>query len=212
MNRQKNTPTTQPQQRNDQDMLSTDTLSTLWTQARTHNAWQDKKVPDTLLQQIYDVAKFGPTSANCSPLRIIFITSQEAKERLRPCLMEGNIEKTMTAPVTAIFGDDHAFYEHLPKLFPHTDAKSWFVGNDSLITSTAFRNGTLQAAYFMLAARAFGLDCGAMSGFDTQKVDELFFKGTSIKSNFLCNLGYGDTSKLFERSPRFEFSDVCTVV
>ena len=198
--------------RKSMNMILEDILKTLWTDARTHNAWQEKDVSDDVLQKIYDVAKFGPTSANSSPLRIVFIKSVDAKKRLLPCLMEGNIEKTMTAPVTAIFGDDYAFYDHLPRLFPHADAKSWFKGNDALIASTAFRNGTLQAAYFMLAARAFGLDCGAMSGFDNQKVDELFFEGTSIRSNFLCNFGYGDAEKLFPRSPRFDFKEICQIL
>ncbi|MBX9976960.1 MAG: malonic semialdehyde reductase [Alphaproteobacteria bacterium] len=191
--------------------MDSNTLKMLFTDARTHNGWLSKDIPDDLLQKVYDAAKFGPTSANCSPLRIVFIKSAEAKEKLKPCLAEGNIEKTMTAPVTAIFADDFAFYDHLPKLFPHADAKSWFAGNQTLIDITAFRNGTLQTAYFMLAARGFGLDCGPMSGFDNTKVDELFFKGTAIKSNFLCNLGYGDTSKLFPRSPRFDFNEVCTI-
>lgn len=187
-------------------------VNTLWSNARTHNGWLDKPVANDLLKKIYDAAKFGPTSANCSPLRIVFVASHAAKERLRPCLMEGNIDKTMTAPVTAIFGYDLSFYDHLPKLFPHTDAKVWFVGNDDLIHNTAFRNSTLQAAYVMLAARAYGLDYGAMSGFDHQKIDDTFFKDTTIKSNFLCNFGYGDTSKLFPRSPRFDFDDVCHIV
>jgi 3-hydroxypropanoate dehydrogenase len=192
-------------------MMDSQTLKTLFTDARTHNGWLQKDVSDELLMQIYDAAKFGPTSANCSPLRVVFIKSAAAKEKLKPCLAEGNVEKTMTAPVTAIFADDYAFYDHLPKLFPHADAKSWFAGNQPLIDMTAFRNGTLQAAYFILAARCFGLDTGAMSGFDNAKVDELFFKGTAIKSNFLCNLGYGDASKLFPRSPRFDFNDICEI-
>lgn len=192
--------------------MSTLTLNHIFHDARTHNGWLDKPVDTRILHDIYDTMKFGPTSANCSPLRIVFVTSTEAKEKLRPCLMEGNVDKTMAAPVTAILGDDHAFYEHLPKLFPHTDAKSWFVGNQDLIDTTAHRNSTLQAAYFIIAARAFGLDCGPMSGFDQKKVDDIFFKGTQVRSNFLCNLGYGDPSKLFERSPRFEFDNVCKIV
>lgn len=193
-------------------MIDSKALAQLFTEARTHNGWQEKDVPDTILHSIYDAAKFGPTSANCSPVRIIFIKSKEAKEKLRPCLAEGNIEKTMSAPVTAIFGDDYAFYEKLPELFPHADAKSWFVGNQNLIDTTAFRNGTLQAAYFILAARAYGIDCGAMSGFDNAKVDEMFFKNTSVKSNFLCNLGYGDVSKLYPRSPRLAFDEACAIL
>lgn len=193
-------------------MLDQKTLEILFTEARTHNGWLDKDVDDALLQKIYDVMKFGATSANCSPMRVVFVKSPEAKEKLNQCLAPGNLEKTMTAPVTAIFGDDYSFYDHLPKLFPHTDAKSWFVGNDALIEKTAFRNGTLQGAYFMLAARAFGLDCGPMSGFDNAKCDELFFAGTNVKSNFMCNLGYGDASKLFPRSPRFNFDEVCKIL
>lgn len=193
-------------------MLDQKTLEILFTEARTHNGWLDKDVDDALLQKIYDVMKFGATSANCSPMRVVFVKSPEAKEKLNQCLAPGNLEKTMTAPVTAIFGDDYSFYDHLPKLFPHTDAKSWFVGNDALIEKTAFRNGTLQGAYFMLAARAFGLDCGPMSGFDNAKCDELFFAGTNVKSNFMCNLGYGDVSKLFPRSPRFNFDEVCKIL
>ncbi len=193
-------------------MISDSALKQLFTEARTHNGWLEKDITDDLLHKIYDAAKFGPTSANCSPLRVIFVKSDEAKEKLKPCLAPANVDKSMTAPVVAIFGDDFAFYDHLPKLFPHADAKSWFVGNDALINSTAFRSGTLQGAYFMLAARAFGVDVGPMSGFDNAMVDEIFFKGTQIKSNFICNLGYGDHSKLYPRSPRFEFEDVCKVV
>lgn len=187
------------------------TLDLIYRDARTHSAWLDKEVDDSLLVKAFDLTKMAPTSANCSPMRVVFVKSQDAKNKLKPCLAEGNVEKTMTAPVTAIFAHDMEFYEKLPKLFPHTDARSWFTGNDELIQSTAFRNGTLQAAYFMLAARAVGLDCGPMSGFDNDKLDEVFFKGTQFKSNFLCNLGYGDASKLHPRSPRFEFSEACKV-
>lgn len=193
-------------------MTSQNWIKTIFTEARTHNGWQDRDVDDALLKEIYDIMKFGATSANCSPMRILFIKSKEAKEALQECLAPGNRDKTMAAPVTAIFADDFEFHNHLPKLFPHTDAKSWFEGNDDLINTTAFRNGTLQAAYFMLAARGLGLDCGPMSGFDNAKCDELFFKGTKVKSNFLCNLGYGDASKLFPRSPRFEFNEICKIL
>lgn len=186
------------------------TFEALFLESRTHFAWQDKPVSENLLKRIYDLAKMGPTSANCSPLRIVFILSQENKQKLLPCLIEGNQEKTMGAPVTAILGYDLEFFSYLPKLFPHTDAKSWFEGNEALIHTTAFRNGTLQAAYFMLAAKGLGLDYGPLSGFDNQKVDDLFFKGTSIRSNFLCNLGYGKPETLFPRSPRFSFEEVCT--
>jgi len=153
----------------------------------------------------------GPTSSNCLPLRVVFVTSKSAKEKLKSCLAAGNVEKTMSAPVTAIFGMDMEFYEKLPVLFPHTDARSWFVGNGTLIADTAFRNSSLQAAYFILAARAAGLDCGPMSGFDNGKVDAAFFLGTSVKSNFICNLGYGDASKLYPRGPRLGFDEACRV-
>ncbi len=192
--------------------LNQDTLDQLFVEARTHNGWQSKPVPDDLLRQIWDLTKMGPTSANCSPARIVFVGSQEAKERLKPCLMEGNVEKTIPAPVTAIIGNDMKFYDRLPELFPHTDARAWFEGNDDLIQATAFRNATLQGAYFMLAARALGLDTGAMSGYDEAAVDEAFFAGTSIKSNFLCNIGFGNGEDMFPRSPRLNFDDACSVV
>lgn len=187
-------------------------LDLLFREARTHNGWTDENVGDATIEAIFDLAKMGPTSANCSPMRIVFIRSQEAKERLKPHLMEGNVEKTMAAPVTAIFADDMKFYEHLPKLFPHADAKSWFEGNDALIEETAFRNGTLQAAYFMIAARALGVDCGPMSGFNQKAVNAEFFPDGRFKSNFLCNLGHGDPDKLFDRSPRFAFDEVCEIL
>ncbi len=164
-------------------------LDQLFREARTHNAWQDRDVPDDLLHQIVDLLKLGPTSANCSPARFVFVKSREAKERLKPHLSEGNRDKTMKAPVCTIIGYDLDFYLHLPKLFPHTDAKSWFEGNAAKIAETAFRNGTLQGAYLIMAARALGLDCGPMSGFDNAGVDREFFAGTNVKSNFLCNLG-----------------------
>lgn len=186
-------------------------LSIMFEDARTHSAWQDRPVSEDVLRAAWDLAKMGPTSANCSPARIVFVVSREAKEKLKPALSEGNLAKTMAAPATAIFGYDLAFYERLPELFPHTDARSWFVGNDKLIETTAFRNGTLQSGYFILAARALGLDCGPMSGFDNAKVDEAFFAGTSIRSNFLCNLGYGDASKLRPRNKRLSFEDACRI-
>lgn len=187
-------------------------LDVIFRNARSQNGWQDKPVDDALLGQVYDLCKWGPTSANCCPMRIVFVKSKEAKERLKPCLDAGNVEKSMTAPVVAIIGHDLEFYNYLPKLFPHTDARSWFAGNDAKIAVTAFRNGSLQGAYFMIAARALGLDCGPMSGFNNDKVDAEFFKGTKIKSNFLCGIGYGDPGKIFPRSPRFEFDEVCKVV
>lgn len=186
-------------------------LATLFTDARTHNAWQAKPLPDSLLREIVELMRWAPTSANCSPARFVFVKSPEAKARLRPLLMEGNVEKTMAAPVTAIIGHDLEFYEHLPMLFPHADAKSWFVGKDQFIKTSAFRNGTLQGAYFILAARALGLDCGPMSGFDNAGVDAAFFSGTQIQSNFLVNLGYGDPAGLFPRSPRFSFDDIARI-
>lgn len=187
-------------------------LDQLFRNARTHNAWLDQPVPDSLLAELHDLMKWGPTSANCWPLRVVYVKSPAAKARLLPLLMEGNRAKTQAAPVTAILGMDMAFYEQLPKLFPHTDAKSWFVGNAPLIEATAFRNSSLQGAYFMLAARALGLDCGPMSGFDAAKVDAEFFAGTEIKSNFICSLGYGDPAGLFPRSPRPAFAEVCKIV
>lgn len=186
-------------------------LDQLFFDARTHNEWQDRPVSDELLRELFDVLRWAPTSANCSPARIVFVKSPEAKSKLLPALIEGNVEKTRTAPVTAIIGHDLEFHEHLPKLFPHTDARSWFVGNEPLIEATAFRNGTLQGAYLIMAARALGLDCGPMSGFDPDQVNEAFFAGTSTRVNFLCNLGYGRPEALFPRSPRFEFEDVCRV-
>lgn len=193
-------------------MLDDQALDTIFRQARTHSAWLDKPVTPDTLKQVYDLAKMCPTSANCSPMRIMFVQSKEAKEKLKPCLAPGNIDKTMAAPVTALIASDYEFYNHLPKLFPHADAKSWFIGNENLIKTTAFRSSTLQGAYLILAARACGLDCGPMSGFDNQLLDETFFKGTTYKSNFICNLGYGDTSALFPRSPRFNFEEVCTII
>jgi 3-hydroxypropanoate dehydrogenase len=192
--------------------LSSPCLDQLFRDARTHNAWRDEDVPDALLHEIVDLAKLGPTSANCSPARFLFVKSREAKERLKPHLSEGNRDKTMKAPVCAIIGYDLDFYQYLPKLFPHTDAKSWFEGDDAKIFDTAFRNGTLQGAYLIMAARALGLDCGPMSGFDNKGVDREFFAGTNIKSNFLCNLAYGDPSVLHPRSPRFDFDEMAKII
>lgn len=193
--------------------MTDDGLDLIFRKARTHTAWLDKPVDDALLRQVYDLAKLGPTSANMCPLRIVFVTSREAKEKLRPALDAGNVAKTMAAPVTAILGMDVHFYEKLPKLFPHVDAKAWFKDlPEPVLEYTALRNSSLQGAYFMLAARALGLDCGPMSGFDNAKVDAAFFAGTTVKSNFLCNLGYGDASKLRPRSPRLDFDEACRVV
>jgi 3-hydroxypropanoate dehydrogenase len=185
-------------------------LRQIFLDARTHNKWQPKDVPDSLLKDTVDIMKMGPTSANCSPARIIFVKSK-AKERLKPYLEEANKEKTMQAPVCAIIGYDLKFYEFLPKLFPHADAKSWFEGKPEFIQTTAFRNGTLQGAYLIIAARALGLDCGPMSGFNNEGVDKEFFGGTDIKSNFLCNLGYGDPAGLMPRSPRFAFDEMAKI-
>ncbi|MEA1677594.1 malonic semialdehyde reductase [Nitrospirillum sp. BR 11163] len=183
----------------------------LFRTARTQNGWIDKPVPEALLRELYDLFKFGPTSANCSPARVVFVTSAEGKERLKPALSGNNTEKTMTAPVTAIIGYDLAFYDQLPRLFPHADARSWFTSSEELARTTAFRNGTLQGAYLMLAARSLGLDCGPMSGFDNAKVDAAFFPDSTVKSNFLCNLGYGDPAKVFPRLPRLEFEEACSI-
>jgi 3-hydroxypropanoate dehydrogenase len=193
-------------------MIDAHSLDLLFRTARTHNGWQEKPVPESLLHELFDLAKMAPTSANCSPMRVVFVTTPEGKERLKPSLSAGNLEKTMAPPVTAIIAYDTKFYDELPRLFPHADARSWFTSNQALIDITAMRNGTLQGAYLMLAARAVGLDCGPMSGFDNAKVDAEFFPDGRFKSNFLCNLGYGDPSKLFPRSPRFAFDDVCKIV
>ena len=194
------------------NVLSSEALDLLFRGARTHNAWLDRPVDDSLLRQVYDLAKMGPTSANMCPMRVVFVRSREAKEKLRPALHAANVDKTMKAPVTAVFGMDVHFYEKLPQLFPHADAKAWFKDlPENVLEYTALRNGSLQGAYFMLAARALGLDCGPMSGFDNAKVDEAFFAGTTVKSNFLCNLGYGDPSKLFARSPRLSFEEACRI-
>lgn len=193
--------------------MTDDGLDLIFRKARTHTAWLDKPVDDALLRQVDDLAKLGPTSANMCPLRIVFVRSREAKEKLRPALDAGNVAKTMAAPVTAILGMDVHFYEKLPKLFPHVDAKAWFKDlPEPVLEYVALRNSSLQGAYFMLAARALGLDCGPMSGFDNAKVDAAFFAGTTVKSNFLCNLGFGDASKLRPRSPRLDFDEACRVV
>ena len=193
-------------------MIDASALRQLFDEARTHNAWQDKPVPEHLLHQLYDLMKWGPTSANCSPARIVFVQSKEAKARLAPCMSEGNRAKTLKAPVTAIIGMDMAFYEHLPQLFPHNlDARNWFAGKPDFIASSAMRNSSLQGGYFILAARALGLDCGPMSGFDADAVNAEFFAGTDVKANFVCSLGYGDASALFPRSPRLSFEQACRI-
>jgi 3-hydroxypropanoate dehydrogenase len=192
--------------------LSDPALDQLFRAARTHNDWQPKPVDDAVLEQLIELTLLGPTSANSSPARFVFVKSEEAKEKLRPALSPGNLAKTMAAPVTVIVGMDMAFYEHLPTLFPHADARSWFAGNDKAIAETAFRNSTLQGGYLILAARALGLDTGPMSGFDAAQVDHAFFAGTTVKSNFLINLGYGDPANLFARSPRFSFDEAARIV
>ncbi len=194
------------------ESLSREALEQIFIKARTHSAWLPEPVSDELLREVYDLMKWGPTSANSCPARFVFVKSAEAKAKLLPCMAEGNVEKTKTAPMTVIVAHDMEFYEKLPKLFPHADARSWFVGNKPLIESGAFRNGSLQGAYFMIAARSLGLDCGPMSGFDNAKVDAAFFQGTVWKSNFICNLGYGDAGKLYPRAPRLGFEEACKIV
>ena len=188
------------------------TTEQLFEQARTHNGFTPEPVSAATLHRLYDLMKWGPTSANCSPARIAFVVTPEAKERLLGCMSPGNVEKTRQAPVSAIVGMDMEFYEKLPQLFPHADAKPWFAGKPDLIESTAFRNSSLQGGYFILAARALGLDCGPMSGFDLDKVDAAFWSGTAVTTNFICNLGHGDPSKLFGRSPRLAFDEACRIV
>ena len=185
----------------------------IFSNARTYNDWQRKGVSNKILNELYDLMKFGPTSANCSPSRIIFIKSPEAKERLKPFIIESNLEKTMTAPVTAIIAFDIDFHTHLPKLFPHDlDAQNWFNYSQEVAYTNAFRNSSIQGGYFIIAARMLGLDCGPMSGFDQNGLDKEFFPNSSIKSNFLCNIGYGDPTNIFKRSPRFEFDEVCEIL
>ncbi|GAB4394687.1 MAG: malonic semialdehyde reductase [Kiloniellaceae bacterium] len=194
------------------EILSDSGLDKIFRQARSHRAWRDEPVSDVLLEAVYDLAKMGPTSANCCPLRVAFLRSPEAKEKLCPALDKGNVEKTMTAPVTAILAYDLEFYTHFPKLAPHRDGPKTYAGKDDLIAETVMRNGSLQGAYFMIAARALGLDCGPMSGFDNAMVDEIFFAGTSWRSNFLCNLGHGDPDKLKPRGARLDFDEACRLL
>ena len=207
--------------------LTDEALNQIFREARTPGNWLDKPVSDEILRQLYDLMKWGPTSANGSPGRLVFLRSPEAKERLRPALAPGNVEKTMAAPVTAIIAYDLLFFEKLPKLFPHAPGmRDLFAQNPQLIEETARRNSSLQGAYLVIAARSLGLDCGPMSGFDNAKVDEEFFGAGKeregfeeeffpaghVKSNFLCNLGYGDESKLFPRGPRLAFNEACTLL
>jgi 3-hydroxypropanoate dehydrogenase len=187
-------------------------LDALFREARTHSVWLPRPVPKELLREAYDLAKMGPTSANASPARFVFLTTEEAKERLIPALMPGNVEKTRSAPVTVIVAQDVEFYGQLPRLWPQVDARSWFAGNAALITDTAARNSTLQGAYLMLAARALGLDCGPMSGFDAEKVNAEFFPDGKWRANFLFNLGFGDREQLHPRAPRLDFEEACRVL
>lgn len=191
--------------------LSEQALDQLFREARSYNSWQEKEVSDDQLHAIYELMKWGPTSANSTPARIVFVKSDEAKARLEPCLNEGNVEKSMTAPVVAIIGMDMAFYEKLPKLFPHTDARSWYAGKPEKIRENAMRNSSLQGAYLMLAARALGLDCGPMSGFDYPKLEAEFFPGGQVKANFICAIGYGSSEKLYPRGPRLDFDEACRI-
>ncbi|MYM69006.1 malonic semialdehyde reductase [Pseudoduganella sp. FT55W] len=193
-------------------MLNQSALDTLFYHAHTHNGWQDRPVSDEQLQQLYDALRWAPTAANGSPARLVFVRSAEAKAKLAPALSEGNLAKTLAAPVTVIVGMDMEFYEKLPQLSPAVDARSWFAGNDAAIQATAFRNSSLQGGYLILAARALGLDVGPMSGFDAAKVDAAFFAGTPVKANFICNIGYGDAAKIRPRAPRLSFEQACQIV
>jgi len=193
-------------------LLDEDDLDLIFRKARTHNVWLPTQVPGAVLRQVWEVMKWGPTSANCSPLRIVFVQSARAKERLVACMNGSNQAKTRAAPVTAILAMDLAFYELLPRLFPHDPtARSWFAGKPGLISETALRNSSLQAAYFIITARAFGLDCGPMSGFDADKLNAEFFADSTLKVNFVCSIGHGDASKLFPRSPRLDFDEACRI-
>ncbi|WP_158818861.1 malonic semialdehyde reductase [Methylocapsa sp. S129] len=189
--------------------LGDSALDTLFRTARTQNKWRDLPVSDALLRELYDLVKMGPTSANCCPARFVFVRALEGKDKLRPALSSANLEKTMSAPVTVIVAEDTLFYEQLPRLFPHADAKSWFTSSPAMAKETAFRNASLQGAYLIMAARALGLDAGPMSGFKPDLVDEAFFAGTSYRTNFLVNLGYGDPAGVLSRLPRLDFDDAC---
>jgi len=194
-------------------MLTADSLDILFRKARTHRAWLPKPVSDDLLRELYDLMKWGPTSANCCPVRILFLRTPEAKQRLKPTLSPGNVDQTMKAPVTAVIAYDLKFYDQLPRLSPHNPAmRDMFANSPELAVATAFRNGSLQGGYFILAARSVGLDCGPMSGFDNAKLAAEFFPAGNVKSNFLCNLGYGDPSKLHPRAPRLDFDETCQLL
>jgi 3-hydroxypropanoate dehydrogenase len=193
-------------------MKDADLLDRLFLSARSQNGWLDRPVPLELVRQAFEIARLGPTSANSQPMRLVLLTTEVAKERLRPALSPGNLDKTMAAPIAAIVAYDLEFYDHFPRVFPHRDMRPNFIGKPALIEETAFRNGTLQGGYFMLALRAVGLDVGPMSGFDRAKTDEAFFPDGKWKSNFLCNIGYGDPSKVLGRLPRFEFDEITRVL
>jgi 3-hydroxypropanoate dehydrogenase len=192
--------------------ISEDALDQVFREARTHSAWLSTTVPVELLRKAYELARLGPTSANSSPARFVFLTTPDAKARLQPALAPGNVDKTMAAPVTAIVAWDTEFHEKLPVLFPQFDMRSYFVGKQVLINETAFRNSSLQAAYFIVVARALGLDCGPMSGFDADKLNAEFFPDGKWKVNLLCNVGYGDQNKLYPRNPRLEFEEAAVVL
>jgi len=192
--------------------VSKDCIDQIFREGRTHNVWLPQPVSLELLRQAYELSSLGPTSANTTPARYVFLTTHKAKERLRPALAPANVEKTMAAPVTVIVAWDTEFHEKLPRLFPHKDMRSMFLGNPGLIETTAFRNSSLEGAYFILAARALGLDCGPMSGFDAAKVNAEFFPDGKWKANFLCNLGYGDATKLSPRNPRLPFDEACLIL
>lgn len=193
-------------------ILDPSAFDQLFIDARTHNAWFDQPVSDDELRQLYELVRMGPTSANCCPARFVFVRTAEGKEKLKPCLSSGNLEKTMSAPVTVIVAYDKAFYEKLPELFPHADARSWFTSSPAFAEQTALRNSSMQAAYLIMAARALDIDSGAMSGFDAKKLDEAFFAGTTWASNLLINLGHGNPEKLYERLPRLSFDDACQLL
>ena len=191
-----------------------DLLNRLFMHGRSYSHWLPRPVDDAMLMRAWNLARLGPTSANCQPLRVLFLRSADAKARLRPCLAPGNVEKTMDAPVTALFAADSRFYDHLPRLYPQADARSWFAGDalEPLAHATAERNSTLQAAYFIMAARALGLDCGPMSGFDAEQLNQTFFPDGRFKINFICNLGHGDPQSLHSRAPRLEFEEACRII
>lgn len=194
------------------ERLSASALDQLFREARTHSAWLPEPVPEQTLREIYDLVRFGPTSANTQPARFVFLTSDEAKARLIPALAEGNKEKTRTAPVVVLIACDTKFFDHLPRTFPHKNMRATFANNPALAEETAFRNSSLEAGYFILAARALGLDCGPMSGFNAEKVNAEFFADGQLKINLICNLGYGDPSKLFPRNPRLEFDEASRIL